>query len=162
MPYPMWKQLLETTQHKKWEASCPLNCQFALQESKFSWLVRKEICTNKHKHRDTNEKKYIVETKSNWPDTGWSAGAEQGEPEVEEPRLRQCQAARSCGRCQGGWSRERMMQASAAAPRPVGLALSGNFKEAFNDQPCKSHTFTYIYSLLHIMWLQLFGMSQYS
>ena len=55
-----------------------------------------------------------------------------------------------------------MMQASAAAPRPVGLALSGNFKEAFNDQPCKSHTFTYIYSLLHIMWLQLFGMSQYS
>ena len=59
MPYPMWKQLLETTQHKKWEASCPLNCQFALQESKFSWLVRKEICTNKHKHRDTNEKKLL-------------------------------------------------------------------------------------------------------
>ena len=93
--------------------------------------------------RNKNIVKIKTFGKSKQPGTGWSAGAEPEELEVEEPKLLQCQAppncgtfrqgpsikdrlcqARTCGMCQGPWSRQMRRQASAASSPPVGLALS--------------------------------------
>ena len=155
------------------------------------WWNRFNLCQNKkdrkyahtHKHTTCSELQMkrsqdIVLTKSKWPGTGWSAGAEPEEPEVEEPKLRQCpppdcgtcqgpgmmmmmmvimmmmmMMIPKCGTCQVPLSRLRRRQASAASSPPVGLALSRNYQEGLkiNQSTFCEMTHIYMYYFVHIL-----------